>query len=75
MQSDLVGDEGYFGLAKRDLDRGGESVFVVTEQPVSRARIAELALRYDENELRNDPESPYRWFVVKLESNPKGSAE
>lgn len=64
-----VSDEGFFGLAKRDLDEGGETIFVVTAQPVSRARMNALALRYDEVELTNDPESPYRWFVVKIEND------
>ncbi len=60
-------DFGRYGLARRDLDRGGpEMVLVVTEQPVSRARMNALAIDYDRVELENDPDSPYRWFVVRL---------
>ena len=60
-------DLGRFGLARRDLDRGGsEKTLVVTELPVSRARMNDLANEYDRVELENDPDSPYRWFVVRL---------
>lgn len=62
-------DLGRWGLARRDLDRGGdETIYIVTEQPVSRARMDALALDYDREELANDPASPYRWFVVRLEA-------
>ena len=66
-------DLGRFGLARRDLERGGsEKTLVVTELPVSRARMNDLAIEYDRVELENDPDSPYRWFVVRLEdSEPK----
>lgn len=57
---------GYFGLAKRDLERGGEQVFIVTEQPVARSKLTELACRYDITEREADADSPYRWFVVAL---------
>lgn len=60
-------DLGRYGLARRDLDRGGdEKILIVTEQPVSRARMDRLAVEYDREELENDPDSPYRWFVVRL---------
>ncbi|MDK9695999.1 MAG: hypothetical protein OEL76_06400 [Siculibacillus sp.] len=60
-------DLGRYGLARRDLDRGGsEKILIVTEQPVSRARMDALALEYDRVELEADPESPHRWFVVRL---------
>jgi len=57
---------GYFALARRDLERGGEQVYVVTGQPVVRSKVSELAYSRDRAELENDPESPYRWFVVRL---------
>jgi hypothetical protein len=61
-------DLGRYGLARRDLDRGGdEKILIVTEQPVGRARMDRLAVEYDRVELENDPDSPYRWFVVRLE--------
>ncbi|WP_333822579.1 hypothetical protein [Pinisolibacter sp.] len=60
-------DIGRYALARRDLDRGGsEKVLIVTELPVSRARMDLLALDHDRVELENDPSSPYRWFVVRL---------
>lgn len=63
----MADEIGRFGLARRDLDRGGiETVYMVTEQPVSRARMDALAVDYDREELANDPGSPYRWFVVRL---------
>ena len=61
-------DLGRYGLARRDLDRGGdETIYIVTEQPVGRARMDRLAAEYDREELANDAGSPYRWFVVRLE--------
>jgi hypothetical protein len=64
---ETMDDIGRYGLARRDLERGGsEKILVVTEQPVSRARMNALAIDYDRVELENDPDSPYRWFVVRL---------
>ncbi len=60
-------DVGRYGLARRDLDRGGdEKIYIVSSLPVSRSELDRLAIDYDREELQNDPGSPYRWFVVRL---------
>lgn len=55
---------GYYCLAKRDLERGGETLMIVTKLPVSYAEIEKLAYEYDKAELERDPNSDYRYFVV-----------
>ena len=57
---------GNFALARRDIDSGEEQIRVVTPLPVERQRLDWLAEAYEATELRNDPASPVRWFVVRL---------
>lgn len=57
---------GYYGLAKRDLDRGGESVTIVSDLPVAWEEINRIAVERDRLELASDPNSPYRYFPTEL---------
>ena len=60
--------KGYYALAKRDLDRGGESVMVVSELPVEWEVINRIAVERDRLELADWPSSPIRYFPVELTS-------
>lgn len=57
---------GYYALARRDLDHGGESVEVVTELPVEWKEINSIAVERDRLELVGNPSSPIRYFPVEL---------
>lgn len=57
---------GYYGLAKRDLDRGGEGVTIVSELPVDWEEINAIAVERDKLELAGNPNSPYRYFPTEL---------
>lgn len=60
---------GYYCLAKRDLERGGETVLIVTPLPVLYAEIEKLAYDYDKSELTHNPGSDYRYFVTELDAD------
>jgi hypothetical protein len=59
-------EPGYYGLAKRNVETGGETLLIVTTLPVMYATVAQLAIEHDQAELRLDPNSDYRYFVVEL---------
>jgi hypothetical protein len=57
---------GYYYLAKRDLERGGETLMIICDLPVLYAEIEKLAYEYDKAELESDPRSDYRYFVEPM---------
>lgn len=67
MRENPLDEVGYFALARRDLERGGEQVYIVTPQPVARSVLTALSYERDRTELEGDRDSPYRWFVVRLD--------
>lgn len=80
MNENPSGEVGYFALARRDLERGGEQVYIVTALPVARSVLSALSYERDRSELEADRDSPYRWFVVRLDPEqiarlPPGSTE
>ncbi len=57
---------GYFVLAKRDLERGGESLYITCKLPVRRSIISAQAYARDKQEIEANPNSDNRFFVDEL---------
>lgn len=69
----MTDKKGYYALARRDLERGGESVAIVTDLPVTLSEITRIAEERDRLELAGNPHSDIRFFPVPL--SPEDLAE
>ena len=54
----------WYALARRDLERGGETLYLLSDKRISAAAAQALAVEHDELERAGD--SDVRWFPVRL---------
>jgi hypothetical protein len=57
---------GWWAVAKRDLDYGGESLSIPFKLPCSRDEVTEYCERMDKLELLGNPNSGVRYFPTTL---------
>lgn len=65
-QSSQSSDLGWWAVAKRDLDYGGESLSIPFKLPCSRDEVTEYCERMDKLELLGNPNSGVRYFPTTL---------
>jgi hypothetical protein len=59
-------DIGFYALAKCDVERGTQTVYIETPLPISKQELMAVAIERDKREIEDDPQTDIRWFVVRL---------